>query len=729
MTSKNFSSKGLLLDSMRRNLWALVLSGVGFFLTLLLPTVMTAQNAIDERVRLLRELPQAVVANHWANLMEDVGNMLGGQNPFPKLALLMMAVACGVALFAYLHSRQKVDFYHSLPISRTQLFVNNFLTGICCTLSTYIIVLALTVGCTYAIGFGEAVNVSQILSGALSNIIVFLLVYALSVLAAVLCGNTIISLLLLAWIAFVPIVVNQLWSGLCDLFYETYYMIDSNVQLSLRLTPVLQIFGLDGLQYTNAFFPSQSGESAAPLLVGYLIAAVVAAALGLWLFRIRRSERAGTAIAFHPIRVPLKVFMCAVMGTAFAAVFHYIAGGFWLWVGLVVGVVLCHWIVEIIYAFDFHAIFGKPVHMLAILAVLAAGLFAMQKDVTGYDTWLPDRAQITAADMSGSSYYSGEIDEPALTTPENLDAIYQLMQEGIKNLDRAESTVPATTEASSVEPNPDSEVINYRGMIIGVRVGNAVKMRYYTIAETPENLALIRQIESSEEFIRAHSEIFTFLEEAERRNSTPILQVTTTAADGTEEYREITAEAEAQTVVEALREEMLARSENARPVLHLEMRFADDGSTNRYYWGDMVVTNEDARTLALIGEYTGLAPTALNAAEFDRVEISFSVVDTTRDRYYWQGMEITDPAEIAALLANAVPENLTYTNDARRMLDRTSSERTFSIVAQSRFAINELYYIPSDYPTEIVSKYRELVRADLPEGVVFDDEQSGVYHG
>lgn len=45
MTSKSFSSKGLLGDSMRRNLWALVLSGVGFFLSLLLPALMTAQRA------------------------------------------------------------------------------------------------------------------------------------------------------------------------------------------------------------------------------------------------------------------------------------------------------------------------------------------------------------------------------------------------------------------------------------------------------------------------------------------------------------------------------------------------------------------------------------------------------------------------------------------------------------------------------------------------------------
>ena len=31
MTSKSFSSKGLLGDSLRRNLWGFVLGGVGFF--------------------------------------------------------------------------------------------------------------------------------------------------------------------------------------------------------------------------------------------------------------------------------------------------------------------------------------------------------------------------------------------------------------------------------------------------------------------------------------------------------------------------------------------------------------------------------------------------------------------------------------------------------------------------------------------------------------------------
>lgn len=46
--------------------------------------------------------------------------------------------------------------------------------------------------------------------------------------------------------------------------------------------------------------------------------------------------------------------------------------------------------------------------LLAILVVLVAGMLAMQFDVTGYDTWLPARDDLTAVDINGSG-------EPALT--------------------------------------------------------------------------------------------------------------------------------------------------------------------------------------------------------------------------------------------------------------------------------------------------------------------------
>ena len=222
MTSKSFSSKGLLGDSMRRNLWALVLSGVGFFLSLLLPALMTAQRALENRAEWLANLTQAGVEQNWQQAMNTVAATLGGENPFVKAAFLVMAVVCGVALFAYLHNRQKVDFYHSLPISRTRLFANNFLTGIVCTLLTYFIMLAITLACVYAMGCGEAVRWGEIGGAVLCNLIIFLLVYALTVLTTIVCGNTVITLLLLVWVLFSPALVRMLYNGLMDRFYVTY---------------------------------------------------------------------------------------------------------------------------------------------------------------------------------------------------------------------------------------------------------------------------------------------------------------------------------------------------------------------------------------------------------------------------------------------------------------------------------------------------------------------------
>src|SRR5699024_1652147 len=192
-------------------------------------------------------------------------------------------------------------------------------------------------------------------------------------------------------------------------------------------SPVFQYFGIDGLHFRGSsfVFGGTDGSSALGLLVGYLIAAAVVTALALFLFRIRRSERAGTALAFTPTKLPIKVYICLVMGVAFGWVFGMIAGNFWFWPGLVIGTVLFHWIVEIIYAFDFRAIFARPLHLLAILVVLVAGMLAMQFDVTGYDTWLPDRDDLTAVDINGSG-------EPTLTDSANIDAVHRLMEIGVQ---------------------------------------------------------------------------------------------------------------------------------------------------------------------------------------------------------------------------------------------------------------------------------------------------------
>lgn len=697
MTSKSFSSKGLLGDSMRRNLWALVLSGVGFFLSLLLPALMTAQRALENRAEWLANLTQAGVEQNWQQAMNTVAATLGGENPFVKAAFLVMAVVCGVALFAYLHNRQKVDFYHSLPISRTRLFANNFLTGIVCTLLTYFIMLAITLACVYAMGCGEAVRWGEIGGAVLCNLIIFLLVYALTVLTTIVCGNTVITLLLLVWVLFSPALVRMLYNGLMDRFYVTYTGAGGTDAwtTAFMLSPVLQYFDLEGIMhrgYDGITGMGQNG-SALGLLLAYLAAAVIVTVLAAYLFRHRRSERAGTALAFLPIRLPLKVYMCLVMGVSFGIVFNLIAGGFWFWPGLVIGTVLFHWIIEIIYAFDFRAIFAKPLHLLAILVVLVAGMLAMQFDVTGFDTWLPDRDDLTAVDI-----YSGS-GEPALTDPSNIDAVYRLMEIGVQTVQE--------------EDTDGDGSLSYTQVTVRCQMGSRTAARQYMLPETEEVDALLDQIEQSEEYKRTKWALFSF--DASGDEHQPMITVNVETADGIS-FVELRQTSQITQVIDTLREEALTGSQDSKPVMGVELYYLDSEGSREEYCGMAGVSEANTKTLALIEQLTGLTPASMRAEDIDRMWIEY-LVPFGPEASEWRSVEVTDPADIQALLDNAFTNYLTGADGYR--LANGENYTVDIYVAMENGEQQNLCYLQSDWPSEIVDKYR-------PDGVSDSTPESGI---
>lgn len=684
MTSKSFSSKGLLGDSLRRNLWGFVLGGVGFFFSLLLPILMTMQRALETRAHQLQQYPD-LVDQDWQSALSAVSSLLGGGNPFVKTTFVVMAIVCGVAMFAYLHARQKVDFYHSLPISRTQLFVNNYLTGVIFAVSTYVVMLAIALACTFAMGFGAAVDWSAIGGAVLSHLIVFLLLYALTVLTTVVCGNTVISLLLLAWVMLSPMLVYMLYSGLCNKFYQTYTMQSVNMKAVFHLSPLVQFFSLDGLHYERVEYAEQT--SALGLLLVYLVVAVAVTVLSWYLFRIRKSERAGVALAFMPAKLPIKVYMCLVMGVAFGLVFNMIAGDFWFWVGLVLGTVLFHWIVEMIYAFDFHAIFAKPVHLAAILVVLFAGTLCMKFDVTGYDTWLPDRNSIQAVSISGSA-------EEKLTGADNIDAVYQLAEMG-----------------TQVNQGALYEEGNYRGLTLRFWLSGRTAMRYYLLPDNDEVNALCNQVYFSEEYKRVALPLFQVdldQQNAENRYSLDIYTNESGygVASTLNDWNSI------RQVLAALQEETLARTENDLPVLRLEIYHVDINGVKEWK-GDAYVTAEDQETLALIEKLSGVKPMPLSMDEVELMELQYRMQDANGDTV-WQGVEVTDPADIAALLKNAVncdAMNLYDTNEASIngfLLDeRMDSVHIVAYVKQENSEDwHWLAYAEEDWPEEVVEKYR-----------------------
>lgn len=707
MTSRNFSSKGLLGDSLRRNLWGFVLGGVGFFLAMLLPLLMVMQKALEERALHLKEYPE-LVDNDWQRALEQVATFLGGGNIFVKIVLIAMAVVCGVAMFAYLHSKQKVDFYHSLPISRTRLFANNFVCGIILSLLPYLVVFVLAFACTYGMGFGAAVDAGALGAALVSHIILFLAIYALTVLTTVLCGNTVITLLLLAWVQLSPLLVRILMIGLYQKFYSTYAMESEHLQQAMRLSPMVEMFEINGFSCTAGGVTSvmtgmHSPGSAVGLLVAYLVVAVAATALALWLFRIRRSERAGVAMAFTRVKVPLKAYMCLFMGVAFGMVFYMIAGDFWFWVGLVIGTVLTHWIVEIIYAFDFKAIFGKPLHLLAILAVLFAAMLCMKFDVTGYDTWLPKRSEVQAVSVdSGASKLLYEQD--------NIDAAYQLAEIG-------------------TEVNADAvrEQGNYYGVILRFQLGGRTAVRNFILPDDEEVNALLGKIYGSTEYKQVAWPLF----QVDPEQQTLYLDAYSNES-GYGIIATITDKNTVQQILTALREESLNRKENGLPVLRLEISSVSAEADYTQYQGDAYITAEDKKTLALLKELAGVEPAALTAENVDLIDLQYTYQYGDSDNYYAESVQVTDPADIAALLQNACNRDAMILGSVRYAvkngfaLDSRSDD--MEIIARvSQNGSEDWYrlaYADGDWPEAIIEKYRPDFTSITQNGT--DSEMAGV---
>ncbi len=641
MTSKNSFSR-LLRDGMRRNLWAIVLSGLAFFMSMLLPTLMYMQNILEDLKQSRPIVPDDVYTDMWDSAINNIQELVGAGNPIVKAAFIVLAVVCGVAMFAYLHSRQKVDFYHSLPISRTRLFASNFVTGIVCTVPMYFIMLLLTLASVGAMGFGEAINASIIGGALLDHMVGFIVIYALTVLTTILCGNTIITLLLLLWVMFSPMLIKALQMGLFSQFYSTYVDTAMDERMLIQLSPVAGYFALDGTSRVDIDMATPG--SGIPMIVAYIIVAALAVALACWLFKIRRSERAGSALAFDPMKIPVKVYMCLVMGTAVGLVFLYAAGAFWFWPGLVLGTVIFHAVVEIIYAFDFKAIFTKPAHMGIILAVLLVVMAALKMDVIGYDKWMPSESSISAAHIN--RYTTSANGKGGMSSVENIQAVRRIAEIGIENLDTDWNTLPKL----ETEQDRQHDIFG----ILYTLSGGRTAAREYIIPYTDEVKGLISQITASEEYKRNYWDIFLYEKEMQNRtvDDATYSETRLDIYDGGTFGIKSTVKDEDKIlqILQTFEQDVLARKDVGEPLFMLSFSFANPGRYNdNMEFTRVYVTKQDVNTLAMIKQLTGVEPESISVDKVESIQIEYY-----DERGNQKLADITDKADISRILENAL---------------------------------------------------------------------------
>ena len=330
MTSKISFLKLMQEDAKRRN-WMLVFLSVLFFVCY--PVLMMI--ALDA---------QTTVNDIWRNRVAV--DLLAPGNIAMALVVTAAAAMIAAAEFSYVHSKEKMDLYYSIPVRRKKLFLSGYMTGFLMFVGIFLVceILAMLVAATK--GVSLSLLFLPFLKGSVLHIIEFLLIYSAAAFAMLFTGNTLIAVFGMAVIAGYGPAVTMI----AQAYIETgFYTALKAIQLwkIAYTTPIgIMIWIEQGIQHGTPWF------GAACMTLGGIVVFFLA---DLWMCTHHRAECGGMALAFPKTEQILKILMVLPGALAIGIVAYGMTGSnqySWLFGGFIFGVLVLGMLMEFIYHKD-----------------------------------------------------------------------------------------------------------------------------------------------------------------------------------------------------------------------------------------------------------------------------------------------------------------------------------------------------------------------------------------
>ncbi len=456
MTSKNLFYN-YFVSSYKRYVWSFSLSCLLFFLSIILPVTMWISNTSRFET-------------------DDFSVLVGSGNLVVKWLLILLPIIMSTSAFSFIHNKSKTDLLLSLPISRGKLFLCEYVWSASSVLLGYIACILVSVGIVGAMGYAPAISWADIGIALAEGFVYFNIIYVVTAIAAILCGNTVIGIIISQIFLYSVIVVYLISIGFFQIFYETYNN-GVNSDWIVRLSPVINYFA-NGLDY----------YSVTSTLIYFVLWAILTFVAYL-LFKYRKGESSGNPIAFKGIKIPLEVYVSYIVGLTMGLMFYGIMSDMlWMYFGAALGAFLAHIFTQVAYEFTFKSIFTKLYVFAASTVVCFAFIAVISNDLTGFDerTISADQVESYTIDAWGHEVNTENFETYDMERlSENTDALELLIEEGAK-----------------VKPNEIMLSDEYFTMEVDVKLkGFGSFKRRYEVYHTEENIDAFRQIFYSQENI------------------------------------------------------------------------------------------------------------------------------------------------------------------------------------------------------------------------------------
>ena len=389
MRSRIFSSKYLKTIS-KGQLWMPAFIALGF----LLAFPVTGMVKLSSWSDLQYSAAQSQIL--YNNLWKD-GFVLSGM-----IIASIAAFINSVNGFIYLYSGKKTDYYHGLPMKRTEMFLERVFSGLVYYLIPYIVAEFLMICIGAARGFFSLNIMEMAVRMLFLHLIIYLVIYFSIVLIISVTGNMLMGILCLGGMYLYGMALDLILDVYGQAFLQTFFS-----GYEYGIFKVLLNYASPGnliLSMVSAYAEGKAGK----LIAAVIILGIILGTLAWVAYKKRPSESSGKSMVYSWVSVIVRFMVVIPGGLAVGVIFYSLTGGkiriLWWIFGMILGTVLTHGLTETIYQMSFQGFFAKKIQLVIAGTLVAACALIYQKDLLHFDSYIPKQEDITSINLNMMSF-------------------------------------------------------------------------------------------------------------------------------------------------------------------------------------------------------------------------------------------------------------------------------------------------------------------------------------
>ncbi len=323
-----------------------------------------------------------------------------GMNELGIFLVMALGIIIGIQGYAYLQNRRKLDFYQSVPVDETKRFFTIYLNGYVLFLSVYVsqLLLSLLLTAFYQPIYPEILAYAW--TGLVSYTLVFALTYHIAILAVMLTGNIIITIIATGVLFGYELAVRGLITSLNQYFLQRYSSYATERIMESPTSPIFLVVKTFLYKYEDTFVRTS---------IERLLLAIVILGLAYLAYYMRKVDRCNRAVAFQGLMRPLKYLVTIPCSLWIGMMFYSVTylDKIALYFGMLLSAIILHMLFEVIYHYDIKACIRKPIDLLVILGIGVSILIGYEYDLLGYGSYVPQVSELESYALVGEGRLNG----------------------------------------------------------------------------------------------------------------------------------------------------------------------------------------------------------------------------------------------------------------------------------------------------------------------------------